>query len=97
MGGEGALFTTAASFFIDRRELLLSDKFWNGQQIGRTKEKCWCIIAGIFFVIYYFLLFCKTEGFNILILDWKRHGCRSFFHLFTYLQIVFLFLINLYL
>ena len=43
MGGEGALFTTAASFFIDRHELLLSDKFWNGQQIGRTKEKCWCI------------------------------------------------------
>ena len=42
-GGEGALFTTVSSFFIDRRELLLSDKFWNGQQIGRTKEKCWCI------------------------------------------------------
>ncbi|KAK7857648.1 hypothetical protein CFP56_016532 [Quercus suber] len=42
-GGGGALFTTAASFFMDRHELLLSDKFWNGQQIGRTKEKCWCI------------------------------------------------------
>ena len=48
MGGEGALFTTAASFFIDRHELLLSDKFWNGQQIGRTKEKCWYFL---FFIL----------------------------------------------
>ena len=61
-GGGGALSTTAASFFMDRHELLLSDKFWNRQQIGRTKEKCWCIIAGIFllFIIFFYLVKLKV-------------------------------------